>query len=694
LQNWFQKSHIYPIVATALILITAVWVTAQWIVSSERENQSDKAKSEATHLASVFEQQTLQTLNYADTYLKSVRREFYRGGVRAVTSMIEELPPDFSSVSHITIIDREGIPVLVSGYAIKPGTNARDREYFISQKQRSGDQIYFSLPKKGRNSGLLTVRMVRRLVKPDGSFDGVIFAAIIADNITAFFNKLNLGPNSSATLVGDDRKIRARSSYGRLGPGQDISGSRIWKELSISPVGLYRQTSVVDNVARFYAYRHLEDYPLITAIGVSTEDLMEQVQQFSLQIYAIASLLSAVILVMSLLIYREIQTGQNMVRARILTNMSHELRTPMNAILGFAQMLKFNTNEALTPKQKSSVDHILKGGNHLLELIDQVLELNKMEAGKLAFNMDNTSAQAVIDESLFLIRARAEDAGIEIINHTAGEKLPMLWTDGTRLTQVLLNLLSNAVKYNRKGGTVTLTHEQLSEQLLRISVTDTGEGIPVGKQGDLFKLFERLGREVGEIEGTGIGLTIAKQMIELMGGQIGFESARGRGSTFWLDIPVSDDQTNDKEDMTPFTLNSRLTDEDPSHRILYIEDNPDNMRLMEVIIEQINNTSLLLAYNAEQGIDLARQEIPDLILMDINLPGMNGVEALKILHNTEETNHIPVIAVTSAALPIEIESGLKAGFVDYITKPLDVSTLVKVINETLPTESPEKIHRS
>ena len=500
MKSWFQKYRVYPIVAAALILITTVWVTAQWIVSTERENRADQSRNQARYLAGVFEQQTLQMLSYADTYLKSIRRDFYRGGVEAAKTMIEELPPELPTISHITIINREGMPILVSGHTIKPGTNARDREYFITQQQKTGDQVYFSLPKKGRNSGLLTVRMVRRLEKPDGSFDGVIFAAIFVDNITTFFNKLQLGPNSSATLVGTDKKIRARSSYGQLGPGQDISGSRIWKELAISPVGLYQQTSVVDNVTRYYAYRQLENYPLITAIGVSTEDILAEVQQFSLQLYAIALLLSVVILVMSLLIYREFLAGQNLVRARILTNMSHELRTPMNAILGFAQMLKFNTRESLTQKQKSAVDHILKGGNHLLELIDQVLELNRIEAGKLALNMANTPARVVLDESLFLVRTRAENEGVEIINHTVDEDLPQLWTDSTRLTQVLLNLLSNAVKYNRKGGTVTLTHQYLSEQMLRISVTDTGEGIPAEKQGDLFKLFERLGREVGHIE--------------------------------------------------------------------------------------------------------------------------------------------------------------------------------------------------
>ena len=372
--------------------------------------------------------------------------------------------------------------------------------------------------------------------------------------------------------------------------------------------------------------------------------------------------------------------------------MSHELRTPLNAILGFAQLLQYNSREPLSKSQESSVDNILKGGKYLLELIEQVLELSKIEAGKLSLNFDHIPAQVIIDESLKLIQMRADKEGIEVIDRTVGDVLPLVWVDGTRMVQVLLNLLSNAVKYNRANGTVTLSCLELAEQMLRISVTDTGPGIPVEKQDDLFKPFERLGREAGQIEGTGIGLTITRQIIELLGGRVGFESVYGKGSTFWVDVPISGNQEDVKKKpkaagmADPIT--DRKVDDGPVRTVLYVEDNPQNMWLMENMIGRIANTKLLTAYNAELGLDLAISKTPDLILMDINLPGMNGLEALKQLQKITETKDIPVIAITAAAMHEEVEAGLKAGFKDYITKPINVPEFIRTIEKILDSINP------
>ena len=231
-------------------------------------------------------------------------------------------------------------------------------------------------------------------------------------------------------------------------------------------------------------------------------------------------------------------------KSNFLSSMSHELRTPLNAIMGFAQLLEYDSREPLSKGQKTSVQSILRGGNHLLELINQVLELSKIEAGKISLNLEWTSARSIIDESLHLIGSRAHDEGIEIQDLSSGGSLPVLWTDSTRLTQALINLLSNAIKYNSKGGKVTLTCQEIPPHMFRIKVTDTGRGIPAEKQDDLFKPFERLGRESGAIEGTGIGLTITQQIIDLLNGQIGFESEVDKGSTFWIDVPIGD-QTNE-----------------------------------------------------------------------------------------------------------------------------------------------------
>lgn len=300
-------ARLFPYIIAGAILVAATWFVTDQIIRTEREQNLARSAQDANNLSNFFEQYTLQTIRYGDSYLKSARREYVEnGGIEAVVKMMEEVHLDHSIVSHITIIDETGTPLLVSGFQVQPGSTAIDRDYFKFQKENEGDRVFISLPHKGRNSGKVLIRFVRRINLPDGTFGGVIFAAVEAKSFTDFFTALNLGPQSSATLVGTDKKIRARSSYGRLGPGQDISGSRIWRELEQSPKGLYRQPSVVDGITRYYAYRKLPGFPLVVAIGVSTADISQAAAGFELTINTIAVLVTIVILVMTILICREI----------------------------------------------------------------------------------------------------------------------------------------------------------------------------------------------------------------------------------------------------------------------------------------------------------------------------------------------------------------------------------------------------
>ena len=284
-------------------------------------------------------------------------------------------------------------------------------------------------------------------------------------------------------------------------------------------------------------------------------------------------------------------------KSEFLSSMSHELRTPMNAVLGFAQLMQLNPNDPLSESQKSYVLNILKAANHLLELINQVLELSMIEAGKLSLSLDHAAARDVIDESLQLVGTRAKDEGIQIIDRTVGVDLPLLWTDSTRVTQALLNLLSNAIKYNRENGTVTLTAQELPNRMLRISVADTGRGVPIAKQDLLFKPFERLGWESGEIEGAGVGLTITKQIIELLRGQIGYRSEQDKGSTFWIDVPLSSKQAHGPQEVEvepDAGGNIELKHVEGSvHTVLYVEDNLANLQLVEAILDQFTNINEL-----------------------------------------------------------------------------------------------------
>jgi len=372
-------------------------------------------------------------------------------------------------------------------------------------------------------------------------------------------------------------------------------------------------------------------------------------------------------------------------KSAFISSMNHELRTPMNAVLGFAQMLEINQQEPLTETQQTAVEHILRNGNHLLELIDQMMDLNKIEAGTLPLNIEEIPARDVFDETLYLIRARANHDKIEIVDDTVDKKLPLLMTDSTRLIQVLLNLMSNGVKYNRPGGRVNLSCEEVEGGMLRIKVSDNGLGIPLEQQDKLFTPFERLGHELGQIDGTGIGLSISRQIVEKLDGHIGFESEYNVGSCFWVDIPISSERTELEEDSVGETeANEAVSGNraDKVRTLLYIEDNPDNLHLMEAIIGQFKHLRLLSAPNALIGYDLSTSKRPDLILMDINLPGMNGLQALKRLRDTRETREIPVIAVTSNSQLHDVEAGLRAGFNAYLTKPIKVSDLMRTIERT------------
>ncbi len=374
----------------------------------------------------------------------------------------------------------------------------------------------------------------------------------------------------------------------------------------------------------------------------------------------------------------------NLAKSEFLSSMSHELRTPLNAILGFAQMLEFNPKEPLSGLQKESVDHIMRGGQHLLELINDILDLTRIEAGKVELSIENISPAKILEECLSLIVNMAEARGIKISTPDAAQEVPLVLADHTRFKQVLLNFMSNAVKYNRENGTVFIDFEETGAGTLRISVTDTGEGIAEDKQIELFKPFSRLGAENTEIEGTGIGLVVCKDLINLMDGAVGMESEVGKGSSFWFELPLS--LPGHKDFVATQETDLAQTEENlarGSGTMLYVEDNPDNLKLMELIVSRMEGLTMISTHTGELGIEMARAERPDLIILDINLPGMNGIETLKKLQSHASTNKIPVLALSAAATARDIEKGMEAGFLRYLTKPILVPEVMEAINTAM-----------
>jgi len=386
---------------------------------------------------------------------------------------------------------------------------------------------------------------------------------------------------------------------------------------------------------------------------------------------------------------KKLAENANSAKSDFLSSMSHELRTPMNAILGFGQLLQQNPSDPLTENQYQSVEHILAGGHHLLELINDVLDLSKIEAGKIEVSLEDVSIQELLAECVVTAENLDNDISVSLSDIGLDESQILVKSDVTRLRQVLLNLMSNAVKYNRPNGSVEVNCAKNEEYKLRISIKDTGLGIPKEKQEMLFEPFNRLGAETTNIEGTGIGLSITKRLIELMEGEIGFDSEVGVGSTFWVDIPLAVESDKPVENIISpqkITLTNDILNFSEVKSILYIEDNPLNLALMEKIIAQFDSVILHSAHTGELGLAMAAQENPDLIIMDVNLPGVDGLAATRKLKTEEITRNIPIIGLSARALPVDIEKGMAAGFERYLTKPMVITEMVEAIKQTIGAE--------
>lgn len=371
----------------------------------------------------------------------------------------------------------------------------------------------------------------------------------------------------------------------------------------------------------------------------------------------------------------------NLAKSDFLSRMSHELRTPLNAILGFAQLLEAGSPQP-TDAQAERLRQITKAGWYLLELINEILNLAVIESGKLSLSPEPVSLIDVLSECHAMIESQAKKCGIQL-NFLAFDKSWFAHADRTRVKQVLINLLSNAIKYNRKHGTVEVECTASTPERIRISIKDTGAGLSPDKLAQLFQPFNRLGQENGTEEGTGMGLVVAKQLVELMGGSIGVESTVGKGSDFWIEL-VRDVKPQFNAELA---VSEEFASQPPKYAtprtLLYVEDNPANLMLVEQIIESHPHVSMLSARDGNLGISLARARQPDVILMDINLPGVSGFEALKILREDPATKHIPILALSANAMQRDIEKGLEAGFFRYLTKPIKVNDFMFALEDAL-----------
>jgi len=372
----------------------------------------------------------------------------------------------------------------------------------------------------------------------------------------------------------------------------------------------------------------------------------------------------------------------NRAKSDFLSRMSHELRTPLNAILGFAQLMESGAPPP-TRMQRSNLEQILKAGWYLLELINEILDLALIESGTMTFSREPVSLMEVVLEARALIEPQALKRGIRM---TFPDSLVARYVsaDRTRMKQVLINLLFNAIKYNAPGGTVVVHCSLVEPKSIRISIRDTGVGLSPAQVDQLFQPFNRLGKESGTEEGTGIGLVVTKRLMEIMGGKIGVESELGTGSTFWIELELADAAPlSAPEPDDSISTSSRLNPGTPQHTLLYVEDNPANLELVEILVGRRPDLRLLTAADGTLGIEFARAYQPAVILMDINLPGLSGTEAMKVLRADASTSRIPIVALSANAIPRDIERALAAGFFNYLTKPIKVDQFMDALDAAL-----------
>jgi len=372
----------------------------------------------------------------------------------------------------------------------------------------------------------------------------------------------------------------------------------------------------------------------------------------------------------------------NRSKSEFLSRMSHELRTPLNAVLGFSQLLEL---DELTPDQDQAVAQITKGGRHLLDLINEILDITQIEAGKLALSPEAVNVRELIHDAIDLVRPLAEERGVHLLRSELDACNVFIFADRQRVKQIMLNLLGNAIKYNREGGTVSISCTCESPGRLQLKVTDTGPGIPREQFGLLFTPFERLGADQTTVEGTGIGLALSRRLAEVMGGTLEVDSTVGRGSTFWVELPIVESPIDRIERLDELGATSVIDHVDGDHRpaVLHIEDNLSNIKLIERVLAQRPGVHLIPAMQGRLGLELARQHRPALILLDLNLADISGEEVLSTMREDPLTANVPVAIVSADAMPRQAQRLLSAGATAYLTKPIDVRQLLDLVDTSL-----------
>ena len=569
-------------------------------------------------------------------------------------------------------------------------------ELALAEKSRGDLLVRQPIVENGDMVGTVVLRAHDRLVERTLDYLAIAVGVTALAMMVAYLLTWRFGRGLTAPIVaitGIAREVVATRDYSRRAPRiSDDEAAELADSFNAMLTEIEGRTRELEESHSTTVREAQERSRAQQEVMRLNEQLEQRVDERTLQLaLANAELANA----------NEEARSANQAKSAFLSSMSHELRTPLNAILGFAQILTSNTLPSTLEQKKEFANHILKSGRHLLTLINEILDLAKVESGTISLSMEPVTLAEALFECRTMIEPIAATRKVRVLFPDVDGAVVM--ADRTRLKQVMLNLLSNAVKYNRDEGAVVITCEHPTPSRLRLSVQDTGQGLNPEQVASLFQPFNRLGQEGGAQEGTGIGLVVTKRLMELMGGEIGVTSSPGVGSVFWIELastaPLTSALTSsmalasalETPAIEPPDAADAARDDNAApqlpHLLLYVEDNPANLRLVEEIVAFRRDLRLISAPDGHLGLQLARAHRPDIILMDLNLPGMSGYEVLKLLRTDPDTAAIPVVALTANAMERDIERGLQAGFYRYLTKPIDIDKFTEAINSTLAQRS-------
>lgn len=517
---------------------------------------------------------------------------------------------------------------------------------------------------------------------------GAIFLSNNEDEILTLIAKCGLSPE----LINQCEKVSFGTSH--CGVAASTKKSQFSKCISTKDVITYKGMQPHGH----YSAPIMLGSKLLGVLNIYLEEnqmlTREEKECIDLLVHTIAIVIDRKYVEQSLIESRKEAESANLSKSKFISSMSHELRTPLNAILGFSQLLSMQSEPALDSYQIENVEEIIKAGEHLLSLINEVLDLASIESENTQLSIETIKLNDVLHDSLQLITPLSQCKNITFnyfMNETSVSEAAVISgnyfvkADYMRLKQVILNLLSNAIKYNCENGEITISITMKKHNLTKVNIKDTGKGLKSSEIVELFKPFNRLGAEQSDIEGTGIGLAITKNLIELMGGEIGIDSKENEGCDFWIILPSGTKPTSRLlKNRVPNTQQPiKVENNKVTYKVLYIEDNPANLRLVTQLLSRQPEIQIYSAHEPYLGMELAYEHKPDLILLDINLPGINGYEVLERLQQNPKTSQIPIVAISANAMPEDIEKGLSIGFVNYITKPINLKELLKTVNSIL-----------